>query len=414
MLRAISGIASPSTRSHTAIIESVQPPVERITQRIQLGFDYPVVFTHDLLDPANEDLWWCLNVLPRGRQPQRIFTVVDDGVAGTRPELLDRWRAYFSPRASEVEPCATPLVIPGGEAAKNDPDLVPRLWSAFAKAKLDRHAVVVAIGGGAVLDAVGFAAATAHRGIRLLRIPTTVLAQNDAGIGVKNGINVGGIKNFAGTFAPPMAVLCDDVWLPTLPLRARRSGLAEAVKVALIRDGAFFSWIDHHRHDLAHAEPAVERAMIRRCAELHLEHIASSGDPFETGSARPLDFGHWAAHKLEQLTHHELLHGEAVAIGMAVDLCLAEDLGWLPKPTVESVLDVLRALGLPIWHDILRACDASGRRRIFEGVEEFREHIGGALDITLVTGIGRARSLDTLDESRVEAAIARLADRCSV
>ena len=168
--------------------------------------------------------------------------------------------------------------------------------------RIDRHSSVIAIGGGAMLDVVGFAAAITHRGVRLIRMPTTVLAQNDAGIGVKNGVNYLGKKNFLGSFAPPFAVINDFTLLYTLRPQQWRDGTAEAVKVALIRDRAFFEWIEANAARLVERDSTAFRFLIRRCAELHLEHITAGGDPFERGSARPLDFGHWSAHKMESLS----------------------------------------------------------------------------------------------------------------
>ncbi len=222
----------------------------------------------------------------------------------TRMELLTapRGRAAAASRSRTIRPCST------------------RLQQRLVSLGVDRHAFVVGIGGGALLDPVGYAAASTHRGVRLVRVPTTVLAQNDSGVGVKNGVNAFGVKNFLGTFAPPFAVLNDSRFLRTLPPRDTIAGMAEAVKVALIRDAAFFA-LARGATPRAGAVRARRpwRTMIRRCAELHMRHIAQGGDPFETGSARPLDFGHWAAHKLESADRHELRHGEAVAIGLALD-----------------------------------------------------------------------------------------------
>jgi len=155
----------------------------------------------------------------------------------------------------------------------------------------------------AVIDAVGYAAATAHRGIRLIRMPTTVLGQNDAGVGVKNAINWLGRKNFVGTFVPPHAVVNDFEFIESLPNRDKTAGIAEAIKVSLISDKTFFYYLNANRKNLRELRQDVVEKMIVKCAELHLRHIRSSGDPFERGSARPLDFGHWTAHKLEELTN---------------------------------------------------------------------------------------------------------------
>jgi 3-dehydroquinate synthase len=292
--------------------------------------------------------------------------------------------------------------VPGGEPAKTAA-IVDGLWRRLAELRIDRHAYVVAIGGGAVLDVVGFAAATLHRGVRLIRVPTTVLAQNDAGIGVKNGINAFRAKNMLGTFAPPFAVINDSRFLATLDARDRAAGMAEAVKVALVRDGEFFAWLSSERAALAAFEPRAVERMIRRCAELHLAHIATGGDPFEQGNARPLDFGHWAAHKLELLTDHALRHGEAVAIGMALDARYSVEAGLLAEADFAHIIDVLAALRLPVWHDALQS------RALLDGLAEFREHLGGELCITLLAGLGRGVDARDIAIDRVERAIAALA-----
>jgi 3-dehydroquinate synthase len=218
--------------------------------------------------------------------------------------------------------------------------------------------------------------------VRLVRVPTTVLAQNDAGVGVKNGINAFGAKNFLGTFAPPFAVIDDSTFLTTLDARDRAAGMAEAVKVAAIRDPVFFEWLVDHADALASFDLVHVERMVRRCAELHLAHIAGGGDPFETGNARPLDFGHWSAHKLEILTAHELRHGEAVAIGMALDTRYSVEVGMLDENSAASFVTLLERLRLPTWHDALLDPALLG------GLDEFRQHLGGELTITLLAGIG--------------------------
>ena len=242
------------------------------------------------------------------------------------------------------------------------------------------------IGGGAVLDLVCFAAATAHRGIRHVRFPTTTLSQGDGGVGVKNGVNYFGKKNWIGTFAVPYAIVNDFAFLDTLPAREKRCGLIEAIKVALIRDADFFLWLEKHVDDLAALKPSVVEQAVQRSAELHVEHIATNGDPFEQGSARPLDFGHWAAHKLEQASDFKVAHGEAVAIGMAVDLLYSVKAGILDAATAERVTALIERVGFKTFAPELLARDARGELTILAGLEEFREHLGGELTVTLVPG----------------------------
>jgi 3-dehydroquinate synthase len=256
------------------------------------------------------------------------------------------------------------------------------------------------------LDAAGFAAAIAHRGIRHIRFPTTVLSQNDSGVGVKNGINAYGKKNFLGTFAPPFAVVNDFQFLTTLDDRDWRSGIAEAIKVALIKDAHFFQQIRENAEKLNAREMLPMQQLIHRCAEMHLDHIGS-GDPFEMGSSRPLDFGHWAAHKLEQLTNYELRHGEAVAIGMALDVTYAHLAGMLTEDELKQIIQLIRQLGFPLYVPELAA--TSGKNyKILEGLNEFREHLGGQLTIMLLKAIGKGVEVHEMDEKLILAAIRQL------
>jgi 3-dehydroquinate synthase len=375
-----------------------------LVQRFVVPFSYPVVFTWDALTPSNRALVDALTSREPDRR-HRVLVVADAGFVQAWPEVEAAVGQYVTAHADQIELVASPLLIPGGETCKNDPSVASGLLQAFARHRLDRHSFVVTIGGGGVLDAVGFAAGIAHRGIRIVRMPTTVLGQNDSGVGVKNAVNAFGSKNFLGTFVPPFAVVNDFRFLERLPRREKIAGIAEAVKVSLIRDGAFFSWLEEHADALAAAEPAATATMIRRCAELHLQHIATSGDPFEHGSARPLDFGHWSAHKLEALTAHELRHGEAVAIGLLLDSRYAVLRGLLPVTAFDRIFALLSRLGLPRYTDALRLRAPDGRRAVLAGLDEFREHLGGELTVTQLCGIGQALDVNEMDPLLIEESI---------
>ncbi len=363
------------------------PPTETVRQSFAVRYEYPVVFTTGLFDPANPALIEAL----AAREPEkrhRCLVFVDEGPAAARPGLLAGIEAYAAAHSDRMALAAPPEIVAGGERIKTELTHLERLQDRIHELRIDRHSYVVAIGGGAMLDAVGLAAATAHRGVRLIRVPTTTLAQNDSGVGVKNAVNLKGVKNYCGTFAPPWAVLNDYDFIRALPARERIAGIAEAVKVALIRDPDFFRWLEAHASALATFDEAAERWMIRRCAELHLRQIGQGGDPFETGSARPLDFGHWSAHKLEALTRHHVRHGEAVAVGIALDARYSALAGLLPAGEEERVVALLEHLGFRIWHPALEARSAAGESLILRGLEEFREHLGGALCVTLLSGLG--------------------------
>ncbi|MET0339501.1 MAG: 3-dehydroquinate synthase [Polyangiales bacterium] len=381
----------------------------QIEQRIAMRFEYPVVFTQEMFDPRNETL---VELVTRDTERHaRFFVVIDDGVDSGNPGLRRSIARYFEAHAGSIQLGGEPLVITGGERAKNDAAVVNQVLERLFALGFDRHAYLLAVGGGAVLDALGYAASLFHRGLRLIRVPTTVLAQDDAGVGVKNGINAFGAKNALGTFSPPFAVVNDFSLLASLSERDHIAGIAEAIKVALIRDADFFGWIEENADALRAREPAATQVLIRRCAELHLMHIRDGGDPFETGSARPLDFGHWAAHKLEVLTEHALRHGEAVAIGMVLDTHYACSVGMLDVATAERVERVVAAVGLPTYDTALARRDADGCSAVMRGLEEFREHLGGRLTVTLLAEVGRGVEVHEIDHARMQAIIDVLATR---
>lgn len=379
-------------------------------QSFAVRFEYPVVFTQQVFAGANPALADALRRREPGRR-HRVVVFVDDQVAAAHPALIRDIGAYAERWSQAMQLVAPPETVPGGEQAKNDPALVTRLQQRLVELRIDRHAFVVGIGGGAVLDLIGYVAATTHRGVRHIRVPTTVLAQNDSGVGVKNGVNAFGAKNLLGCFAPPFAVLNDADFLRTLQRRDRIAGMAEAVKVALIRDRAFFEWLETNAIAMRDGETGATKYAIRRCAELHMRQIVQGGDPFEYGSARPLDYGHWSAHKLEALSAHELRHGEAVAIGLALDARYSVLTGLLAPGGEERVHALLRRLGFRLWHPALDALDADGRRRLLQGIEEFREHLGGELTITLLQDIGVGVEVHQMRTDEIERALVWLRQR---
>ncbi len=229
------------------------------------------------------------------------------------------------------------------------------------------------------------------------------MAQADASIGVKNSINAFGKKNFLGTFALPWAVINDANFLTTLSPRDWLSGVAEAVKVALIKDREFFQFLEKSAPALVARDLSQMSRVIHRCAALHLDHIIGGGDPFETGSSRPLDFGHWAAHKLENLSGHQLRHGEAVAIGMALDVTYAYLAGMLPLSDWQRILALLARLELPVGSPWLAA-----ENEILRGLQEFREHLGGLLTIILIKGIGRPVEINKVNKKLMAVALVML------
>jgi 3-dehydroquinate synthase len=384
--------------------EHKAPWVDTRVQSFSVRFDYPVHFTRDLFNPCNPCLREVVSRVELDKH-HHLAVFVDEGVTLASPNLVARIARYAGAHASAMELAGDVVMIPGGEAVKNQHDCVESILRDLSARRIDRQSYAIAIGGGAVLDAVGFAAAIFHRGVRHVRCPTTVLSQADSGVGVKNGINAFGVKNLLGTFAPPFAVINDSAFLDILPERDKRGGMAEAVKVALIRDAEFFAWIEGAADKLRRFEPSALDTLVRRCAGLHMRQIAHGGDPFETGSARPLDYGHWSAHKLETLTRHALRHGEAVAIGVALDTRYSVLVGRLPEGNDERVLRLLARLGFTLWDAALDLRDERGRRRVVAGLRDFQEHLGGELTVTLIEAIGRGVEVHVMDEILIEHSI---------
>lgn len=378
--------------------------MDLIERTIQVSWQHRVLFTDHVFAPANPVL---RDNLSRDEHdsPRRALVVLDEALASAQPSLRSVIEAYFKANPAAATLVTPPILCQGGEQTKASWSAVAELHAAIDRHHIDRHSYLIAVGGGALLDMAGLAAATAHRGVRHIRIPTTTLSQCDSGVGVKNGINAFGKKNFIGTFAPPFAVINDFQLLAPLSPRDKRAGFVEAVKVACIRSREFFDALENDAAALAQFQPEAMGKLIRRCAELHLNHIAQNGDPFEFGSARPLDFGHWAAHKLEQMSGFTLRHGEAVAVGIALDVIYARRAGYLNADHTERVVRLLEALGFELFHPNLQS------EELLAGLEEFREHLGGRLAITLLRDIGGGFEVNEMETKLIRESIAELAER---
>ena len=362
------------------------PFVQRLRfTRDVLGIDRHVLA--DLLEPSEGQL-------------ARVQFWLDANVAAAQPRLPAKIQDFAAEFADRVVLAGPPQTVPGGEALKNDIHALQPLLTEFHAARLDRRSYVVVIGGGAVLDTVGFAAAIAHRGLRLVRVPTTTLGQADSAVGVKNGVNLFHTKNWLGAFAVPWAVINDAHLLETLSDRDFLAGFSEAVKVALLMDSRLFAELCGAAARIRDRDLSVCLPIIRRSAELHLQHITHGGDPFEMLQARPLDFGHWSAHKLEAMTGFELRHGEAVAIGIAIDAVYASlALGLDPRDAARVVACLIQ-LGFLLDHPQL-----SDLPQLLAGLEEFRQHLGGRLTLTMLQGIGQPVNVHDIDRNLMGRAI---------
>ncbi|NJB70442.1 3-dehydroquinate synthase [Saonia flava] len=371
-----------------------------IEQSFKVAYDYKLFFTEHLFSLENIMFHDVLFSYGNGNKTKILF-VVDEGVHKCHPNLLKEIEVYCNAHQNIIG-LRDILVVKGGEECKNDHGNVTAILKGINEQGICRHSFVVVIGGGAVIDMAGYAAAIAHRGVKLIRIPTTVLSQNDSAVGVKNSINEFGKKNFLGTFAPPYAIINDSHFLTTLEQRDWISGIAEAIKVALIKDEVFFNFISKNATKLANRDMETMDFLIYKCAEMHMHHIAQGGDPFESGSSRPLDFGHWAAHKLEHMTNYSLRHGEAVAIGIALDVTYAHLINLIDGKTLNNILDVMEEIGFDLQIPLKSEEEVDV---LLNGIEEFREHLGGELTITLISGIGKKHDVHMIDLKKMREAI---------
>jgi len=282
------------------------------------------------------------------------------------------------------------IEIEPGEGSK-DLRTVERIHKEFLALELDRSSFVTGIGGGVVCDLTGFAASTYMRGIRFGFVPTTLLAQADAAIGGKNGVNVGGIKNIAGLFRQPEYVLIDYSLLETLPAKERLCGLAEIIKHALIASADLFAFLEREETPLL----SLDRRVIMRALEesVRIKSGFVRADTLESGERRKLNFGHTLGHALEKAVG--LPHGEAVSIGMVAASRISSDRGMLSARSVERISALLKKTGLPIGLPIPPG-------KLFEAMRRDKKREGDILHLVLLSEIGQAEvvrmTYDELEE----------------
>jgi len=293
------------------------------------------------------------------------------------------------------------VVIEAGETSKSV-EMAEGLWEKLVELGADRKTIVVAVGGGVIGDLAGFVAATYTRGLPLLQIPTTLLAQVDSSVGGKVGVNLPHAKNMVGAFWQPMGVLIDTAVLETLPPREYRSGLAEVVKYGVILDAEFFAYLEDHVAGLVERHADVLRRIIARCCELKAQ-VVSQDEREETGLRAVLNYGHTFCHAFETLTRYErFLHGEAVAIGMCCASRLAERLGRVDDGFTLRQQELLERLGLsvepPVDLDPAAVLFAMGR-------DKKVEH--GKLRFVLPTRLGHVELVGDVDSKLVVEALRR-------
>jgi 3-dehydroquinate synthase len=359
------------------------------TVRVELGARaYDVVVGDNMLDEAGDRI-------ARLRPGAKCAIVTDETVAELHLRRLERsLKAYGLQSVS--------IIVPAGEASKSLATL-ERVLDEILVARVERGDLVVALGGGVVGDLAGFAAAIALRGIGLVQVPTTLLAQVDSSVGGKTGIDSRHGKNLVGAFHQPLLVLADLKTLDTLSRRNFRAGYAEVVKYGLINDSGFFVWLEAHWQEIFAGGAARARAVATSC---RAKAAIVARDERETGERALLNLGHTFGHALESATGYSdrLLHGEGVALGIVLAFKLSAHLGHTDAATAERVVAHLTAVGLPTKLAFLG--DAlPGTDRLLELMAQDKKVRGGKLVFVLVRGIGQAFIAADIDPREVRAVL---------
>ena len=343
--------------------------------------------------------------------PQRAYpNVVERGVIGRIAEFIperagklfvvttqDVWRLHRERLKEQFagKPFGV-LFFPGGEANKRLA-AVEALAEQMMDGGADRNSMVIGFGGGIVTDVSGFLAAIFMRGIPVLQVPTTLLAQVDAGTGGKTGVNLVNGKNLIGSFHQPTAVLIDADVLSTLPAREYRAGLFEVIKCGVIRDRALFDLLEHQRHEILALEPAVTDQLIAAAVRIKAEVVTA--DEREGDLRRILNFGHTIGHAIEAETGYvRLLHGEAVGWGMLAATRLAELTGTLTSKEAERIARVICSYGP------LPAIDDLNRDRLMARLASDKKTLQGKIHFVLPTTVGAVTVMNGIDPALIRQA----------
>lgn len=290
------------------------------------------------------------------------------------------------------------LVVEAGEQAKSVGNAA-QLWDKLVELGADRKTVVVAVGGGVIGDLAGFVAASYARGLPLVQVPTTLLAQVDSSVGGKVGINLSGGKNLVGAFWQPAGVLIDTQVLATLPEREYRAGLAEVVKYGVILDADFFEYLEHHVAEINRRDPVLLEHIIRRSCRLKAD-VVEADEREETGQRAVLNYGHTFCHALETITKYgQYLHGEAVSIGMLCASRLAERLGRVDANFTSRQKRLLAAVGLPVDFPTV------DRDALIAAMSRDKKVEHGRLRFVLPTKMGHVELVGDVEERHVRAAL---------
>ena len=329
----------------------------------------------------------------------RLDALLDAAGARTRVFVISSplvWRLHGR-TVTDALPKAEPILIPDGERFKTL-QTVTRIYESLIRAEADRTATILAFGGGVIGDVVGFAAATFLRGVALVHVPTTLLAQVDSSIGGKVGVNHALGKNLIGAFHPPRAVVVDPQWLETLPRREFRAGLYEIVKYGVIASPDLFDRVRRETAAVFERDPAVLVPIIVDSCRIKAAVVAA--DERENDLRRTLNFGHTAGHAIEAVTkYRRFRHGEAVAYGMLVAADIAVARGMLGRADRQALADIIAHLGpLPPIADL-------SVKQILQTIRRDKKVLAGRLHVVLPTAIGQTAIVDDVSEKEIELAL---------
>jgi len=324
-----------------------------------------------------------------------VAMITDETVDTLHAERINQW---LSAHVSKLQK----IVLPPGESSKSLPTACHLLdW--LAQSDIRRRDIIVAVGGGAIIDTAGWVASIYMRGISYLNVPTTLLAQVDAAIGGKVAVNHDTAKNLIGSFYAPDAVVSCTDWLSTLDSRQFRSGLAEAIKMAVISSGQLLAFIEQHLESLVALDPSCLQSLVHAASVIKC--VLVERDPYEVDLRRTLNFGHTVGHAVETVTGYgPVLHGEAVAYGMAVAVRVARARGVLARSVASRIVAILRSVGLPVALGDLPAVPEE--EHLIQALEKVRQVRDGRLRFVLPTGIGSALIVDDVGNDEIRSALA--------
>ena len=374
--------------------------------KFDLPCEYSVKFTRDIFGDGNGLLAETLGA--DGKNEPQVLLAADRAVVEKTPGLGLKIGKYFKDRGIKL--AAKPYVVNGGEINKtNGMTTVRQITEVLADSGIGRDGFLIVIGGGAMIDAAGYAAATFNRGTRIVRVPTTLLMQCAGACLPSAGTNILNRKDASSVFTVPFASIVDFDFLKTLSAGQRGEGAAEAVKIAAAADAKFLAWIGENAQGISEGDDAALEELVRRSAALHVQALAKGKGATLRDAVRILESGLWSAHRIEALGRFRIPHGAALATGLCIDAAYSVAKGLVPEEDADLVGETLAKCGA--LNGIERIAPILERTDdILRGIEEFRQHTGG---LPLFPGpLGKAVPVESVDMERMKTIIQDLRKTC--